>query len=109
MTHFFFLKISNFRIRNGHFLVFASYSFFVFEIGTFSIFEIATFFVFDDGTFRISKLHISFLIIRMLRDKVTWEMSTFGMLTFEISSSKGKANLENLKRKSQGFKFEVTK
>ena len=80
------------------FFVFAIGAFSVFEIGTifvfvieaFFVFEIATFFVSENGTFRVSKLHISFLIIRRLGDKVTWEMSTFKMLTLEMSSSEGK-------------------
>ena len=78
------------------FFVFAIGAFFVFEIGTifvfvieaFFVFEIATFFVSENHTFRFSKLHISFLIIRRLGDKVTWEMSTLEML--EMSSSEGK-------------------
>ena len=44
----------------------------------------------ENSTFRVSKLHISFLIIRRLGDKVTWEISTFKMLALEMSSSEGK-------------------
>ena len=72
----------DFRIWNGHFFVFA--------IGTIFVFAIDTFFVFEIATFRISKLHISFFIIKRLCDKVTWEMPSFEMLTFEMSSSEGK-------------------
>ena len=64
--------------------------FLVFAIGAFFVFEIATFFVSENSTFCVSKLHISFLIIRRLGGKVTWEMSTFKMLTLEMSSSEGK-------------------
>ena len=53
------------------------------------VYEIVTFFVLENGTFSILKLNISYLIIRRLRDKVTWEISTFEMLTFEMSSSDG--------------------
>ena len=63
-------------------------------------FEIDIFFLFENGTFRILKLHILFLIIRRLRDKVTWEMSTFEMLTFDMSRSEGK----DKQRNSEGFK-----
>ena len=76
MTHFSFLKIPDFRIWNG------------------------LFFLLKNGTFRILKLHISFLIIRRLRDKVTWNMSTFEMLAFEMSSSEGK-------NKQQKFEVKV--
>ena len=62
-------------IWNGHFFIFA--------VGTVFLFAIGTFFVFENGTFRIPKLYISFLIIRRLRDKVTWEMSTFEMSGWE--------------------------
>ena len=90
----------DFRIWNGHFPVF--------EIGSFFIFEIATFFVFEDGTFRFLKLPISFLIIRRLRDKVIWEMSTFEIIKFEMSSSEGKDKQRKIKvkvLKFPGFKF----
>ena len=63
-------------------------------------------FVFENGRFRILKLHISFLIIRRLRDKVTWNMSIF-----EMSISEGKEKLRKFEvkvLKLQGFKFEVT-
>ena len=112
--------MSDFRIWNGHFFVFAIGTFFVFEIGTifvlvidtFFVLEIATFFVFENGTFRISKLHISFLMIRTLGKRVTWEISTFKMLTFEMSSPEDKDKQRNLEVKVlqfQGFKFELTK
>ena len=105
MTHTSLLKKPDFRICSGYFFVFAIGTSFIFEIGTFFVFvidtffvfEIATFFVFENDTFPISKLHISFLIIRTLRDKVTWEMSTFEMLTLAMSSSDAKTNSENLK------------
>ena len=83
--------------------------------GHLSVFEIATFFIYENGTFRILKLHISFLIIRRLLDKVTWKMSTCEMLTFEMSSSENKDKQQKFEVKVfkvwrfQGFKFEVIK
>ena len=110
MTYFSFLKMPDFRIWNGHFFVFATDTFLLFEIGTIFVFvidtffgfEIATFFGFENGTFPISKLHISFLTIKRLCDKVTW-----GMPTFEMSSSEGKqakTNSKSLKCSFQSFK-----
>ena len=63
-------------------------------------FEIDIFFLFENSTFRILKLHILFLIIGRLCEKVTWEMSTFEMLTFDMSRSEGK----DKQRNSEGFK-----
>ena len=102
--HFLYLKMIHFRIWKWHILLSWKCWIFVFERDTFLylqlahfsylklphfsylktahfVFAIDTFFVFESSTFRISKLHISFLIIRRLLDKVTWEMTTFEMLT----------------------------
>ena len=101
-----------FRIKNDTFLFFenaefsylkwtlsASGTFFVFQIGSFFIFEIATYFIFEDGTFRFLKLPISFLIIRRLRDKVTWQILTFEMLAFEIQWNLSAADTTGTSRK----------
>ena len=100
---FLYLKLTHFRIWKWHLLswkcwisVFERYTFLYLQLAHFSylklphfsylktahfVFAIDTFFIFESSTFRISKLHISFLIIRRLLDKVTWEMTTFEMLT----------------------------
>ena len=51
--------------------------------------------------FCILKVHISYVIIRKLHEKVTWKMATLEMVTFERSSSQDKG--QTVKIWSEGF------
>ena len=78
---FSYLKGTLFCICNWHiFRIWNCHIFCILKTPHF-VFAIDIFFVFESSTFCISKLHISFLIITRLLDKVVWEMPTLQMLT----------------------------